>query len=286
VAGSVILGPVSPPVAAQMENVVIETTDLGGGIHMLKGRGGNIGVCVGDDGVFAIDDQMAPLTDKILAAISKLSPKPIEFLVNTHYHGDHTGGNENMGKAGVLLIAHENVRERLRTGSGRTPAASPEALPVVVFTDAVTFHWNDEEIHVFHVSKAHTDGDAIIHFKNANVIHMGDTFFNGSYPFIDTDGGGSVKGLLAAIDHALPLSDANTKVIPGHGTLSDREGLRFYRDMLGTIAQRIKAAIEEGKSLEEVKAANPSGDWDEDWGNAFISPEALVETIYQDLSRK
>jgi glyoxylase-like metal-dependent hydrolase (beta-lactamase superfamily II) len=273
------------PLGAQDE-VTIETTDLGSGIYMLKGRGGNMGLSVGSDGAFLIDDQFAPLTKKILAAIAEVTDKPVEFMINTHWHGDHTGGNENMGKAGALLFAHENVRERLLKGDEDTDPAAPGALPVVVFTDALTFHWNDEEIHVFHVHDAHTDGDAMIHFRKANVIHVGDVYFNGLYPFIDTESGGSTKGIIAAVDKALALADADTKIIPGHGALSNRAELEAYRNMLATIVERIEAAIAEGKNLDEVQATKPSAEWDEVWGEIWIKPDEFVETIYNDFSSK
>jgi glyoxylase-like metal-dependent hydrolase (beta-lactamase superfamily II) len=279
------------PSTAQDE-VTIETHDLGSGIYALTGRGGNIGLCVGEDGAFLIDDQYAPLTEKILAAIAELTDQPVKFVVNTHWHGDHTGGNENLGKAGAVLMAHENVRVRMSTDQfseffNDTRPASPEtALPVITFTDAVTFYFNDEEIHVFHVENAHTDGDAIVHFKNANVIHMGDLFFNGLYPFIDIESGGSAKGVLAAVDLVLARADEETKIVPGHGPpVSDRGELRAYRDMLATIVGRIEEAIAQGKSMDEIKAGNPTSEWDEVWGKAWLTADQMVEILYADLTR-
>ena len=205
--------------------VEIETQQVSSSVYMLLGQGGNIGVFVGEDGVFVIDDQFAPLTDKILAAIGAITSEPVRFVFNTHWHGDHTGGNENLGRTGALIVAHENVRERLSMDQvlervGREPAPTPAApagaLPVVTFTEDVTFHLNGDQLHAFHVSNADTDGDAIVHFRRANVVHMGDTFFRDRFPFIDTATGGSIDGMIAAVGAALAVMDARTRVIPGH----------------------------------------------------------------------
>ena len=195
---------------------------------MLTGSGGNLGLSVGKSGTYLIDDQYAPLSDKILAAIKAITPDPVRFVVNTHWHGDHTGGNENLGKAGALLVAHENVRRRMSTRAvhrglrtGRSPPSPEDALPVVTFTDAITFHWNGDEIRVYHVPPAHTDGDSIVHFVKADVVHMGDLFFNGGYPFIDTSSGGRVDGVIEAADRVLAGIGEKTRIIPGHGPLGD-----------------------------------------------------------------
>ncbi len=283
---------VTSPLAAQSaRDVEIKTVKVADGVYMLTGRGGNIGLSVGDDGVFMIDDQFAPQTEKILAAVSKLSRKPVRFLVNTHWHGDHIGGNENMGKAGAIIIAHDNVRKRMSTDQfmaafDRSVPASPAgALPVVTFTDAVTFHFNDEELHVFHVTNAHTDGDAIIHFREANVFHMGDTFFNGMYPFIDTGSGGSIDGMIEAADQVLARANRRTKVIPGHGPLGDRKDLRAYRDMLKTVSARIHKMVDEGKSRDEVIAARPTSELDGKWGGRFMKPGQWVGIVYDGMTR-
>ena len=283
------------PAAGQTDwdAVEIETVPVAEGVHMLQGRGGNIGVSVGEDGAFVIDDQYAPLTDKILAAIAELTAEPVRFVVNTHWHGDHVGGNENMGEAGAVLVAHEHVRERMaveqvmeRFGQTSTIPASPEgALPVVTFTEELSFHLNGEELRVIHVPRAHTDGDAIIHFTGSNVVHMGDTYFASGYPFIDLASGGTIDGLLAAQGRALALMDAETRVIPGHGPLSDREELRAYRDMLRTVRDRVAAANAEGRTLEEVLAMTPSAEWDEAWGGGFIDGEAFVTSVFESLPR-
>ena len=272
------------------DNVQIEVVDVAEGVYMLVGRGGNIGVSVGDDGVFLIDDQYAPLTEKIKAAVATKSDQPIRFVVNTHWHGDHVGGNENMGEAGAILVAHENVRKRMSADQfmeafNRTvPASPPGALPVITFTDAMTFHWNDDDLHVFHVEHAHTDGDAIIHFKEANAVHMGDTYFNGFYPFIDVSSGGGIDGMIGAADAVLALSDDATKIIPGHGPLSNKAELQAYRDMLATARDRIHKLVSEGKSQEEVVAAKPTSDLDAEWGGGFMQPDVWVGLVYMSLA--
>lgn len=280
------------PAASQQDfsGVEIESHPVADGVWMLTGAGGNLGVSAGEDGVFLIDDQFAPLTEKIRAAIAKLDDGPIRFVVNTHWHSDHTGGNENLGNAGALIVAHENVRERMSVEQfmerfGRTVPASPKAaLPVVTYDESVTFHLNGDRIHAFHVPPAHTDGDSLVHFREANVIHMGDTFFAGGYPFVDLGSGGSVRGVIAAADRALELADAETKIIPGHGPLSDRAALQEYRDMLASVVAAVEPLVAEGKSLEEVRAAKPSAAFDEAWGGGFIDAPTFVETVYQSLT--
>ncbi len=272
------------------DNVQIEVVDVAEGVYMLLGSGGNIGVSAGDDGVFVIDDQYAPLTEKILAAIATVSDKPVRFVVNTHWHGDHTGGNENMGAAGAIIVAHENVRVRmsaeqfLEAFNNRVPPAPEAARPVITFTDAMTFHWNDDELHVFHVDPAHTDGDAIIHFKGANAVHMGDTYFSGMYPFIDVSTGGSIDGMIAAADEVLARIDDATKIIPGHGPLSNKAELRAYHDMLATVRDRVHKLISEGKSQEEVVAAKPTSDLDAEWGGGFMQPDVWVGIVYASMA--
>jgi cyclase len=282
-----------PALGQDMSKVTIVDTDLGNGIHMLAGRGGNMGMLVGPDGVILIDDEFAPLTEKISAAIQKLSPKPVRFVVNTHWHGDHTGGNENFGKAGAILVAQDNVRVRMSTEqfntvfNDTTPPSPEGALPVVTFTEAITFHWNGQDMWIFHVPNAHTDGDVVIQFKQANVVHTGDVLFNGRYPFIDISSGGSVKGTIAAADRILGAIDDRTKLIPGHGPVADKKVLQAYRDMLADVSGKIEAMLAQGKTPEEIKAAKPSSAYDAKWGGqGFIKPDIFVDIMIKDLSRK
>ena len=287
------LGPtlMAPPAAAQqdMADVEVKAEHVAGQVHVLFGRGGNIGVFAGDEAVILIDDQFAPLTPKIEAAVRTISDKPIRFILNTHWHGDHTGGNENFGKAGVVIVAHDNVYRRMSTDqfmaafNRHVPAAPRAALPVVTFNAELAFHLNGEEVRAHHIAHAHTDGDSLVHFTKSNVIHMGDIMFNGFYPFIDLGSGGNVKGMIAGVEKALAIADENTRIIPGHGPLTDRKGLEAYHRMLVTARDRVQKLIDEGKSLEDAIAAKPMADYDEAWGKAFIKPEQFVTFVYRSL---
>lgn len=279
------------PVAAQnFDRVEIKTEKLADGVYMLTGEGGNLGLGVGEDATFLIDDQYAPLTPKILAAIAALSKQPVKFVLNTHWHLDHVGGNENLGKAGSLIVAHDNVRRRMSSEQFiaafkmKVEPSPKAALPVVTFAESVSFHLNGDEIHGFHVAKAHTDGDTVVVFRKANVVHLGDVFFSGTYPFIDLSSGGSINGVIAAVDRVLAMIDDRTKVIPGHGRLSDKAGLGAYRRMLAGIRDRVQEQVRAGKSLEQTIAANPSAEFDEVWGKGFVKPAKFVETVFQSLS--
>ena len=273
------------------DNVQIEATLVSDNVYMLTGSGGNMGLIIGDDGAFLVDDQFAPLTEKIQATIATLTDKPVRFVINTHWHGDHTGGNENLGKAGALIVAHDNVYERMSTDQfmeafDRTVPASPRAaLPVITFGEDVSFHINGEHVYGFHIPEAHTDGDTIIQFKNANVIHMGDTFFAGRFPFIDTGSGGSIDGVITATHRVLALADDDTKIIPGHGPLATVEDLKEYRGFLTKLRSKIALMITEDKTLEEVQASNPTEGY-EAWDGGFISSERIVEIVYNDLAGK
>jgi len=280
-----------PAVAQQQDfsKVEVKAQKVTEGVYMITGSGGNIGLSVGKDGCYVIDDQYAPLTGRILAAIKAISPAPVRFVVNTHWHGDHTGGNENMGKTGALLVAHENVRLRMSTEQfmaamdRKIPPAPEAALPVVTFADAVTFHWNGDEIRVYHVPPAHTDGDVIIHFVKADVVHMGDVFFNGSYPFIDTSSGGRIDGYLSAADRVLAGIGERTQIIPGHGPLGTKADLQAFRGMLKTARDRIATLKSGGKSRDEVIAAKPTADLDAKWGGGFMKGDTFTGLAYDSL---
>ena len=281
-------GAVAGPVVGQqdMSQVEIETVRLETDLFMLMGQGGNIGLSVGDDGAFLIDDQFAPLTDKILAAVAEVTDQPVRWVLNTHWHGDHTGGNENLGGAGAMIVAHENVYRRMNPAEfadvvGRSDQAPRAALPVVTFADGVSFHWNGRHIGVTHVGEAHTDGDVIVHFPRANVFHMGDTFFRGRYPFIDVDSGGGVDGVIAAANLVLERSSEGTRIIPGHGDLAAPEHLRAYRDMLETVRMRVASLVANGRTEDQVVVAAPTSDLDGVWGE---NPERFVRAVYKSLS--
>lgn len=280
-----------PSLGQDFSDVAIEAETLRGGVSMLTGRGGNLALSAGPDGVILVDDQFAPLTDKIRAAIAELSSEPLRFVVNTHWHGDHTGGNENLGKAGVLIVAHDNVYERMSVDQfqatfNRTVPASPKAaLPVVTFSRDVTFHLNGQEVYVFHVDPAHTDGDSIVHFRGANALHMGDTFFNGIYPYIDLGSGGSVDGVIAAADRGLALADEKTHIIPGHGPLGDRAALQAYHDLLVSVRDRVKKAIADGQTVDQVIAAKPTAEFDATWAGGFMKPDDFVRIVDTSLRK-
>lgn len=269
--------------------VEIKPTKLGDSITMLAGAGGNMAILTGPDGVILIDDQFAELSDKIKAAVAAVSDRPIRYLINTHWHGDHTGGNENFSKGGAIIVAHDNVRRQMsvehfmKAFNSQVPPSPRAALPVITFNDSLNVHLNGEELRIFHVKNAHTDGDAIIHFANANVVHMGDTFFNGFYPFIDTQTGGSINGTIAADDLVLARIDENTKVIPGHGPLGTKAQLKAFRDMLAGIRDGVAKQIKAGKSMEETVAAKPAAEFEAAWGGGFIKTDRFVAMVYEDL---
>jgi glyoxylase-like metal-dependent hydrolase (beta-lactamase superfamily II) len=272
-----------------LSKVEITAEAVASGLYMLQGSGGNIGLSVGADGAFVIDDQFAPLVPKILAAIKKIDAKPVEFVINTHWHGDHTGGNEAFGAAGAHIVAHDNVRARLKEGMkhqfGDIAPAPAGALPVVTFSQEVSFYWNGRDIRVIHLADAHTDGDAIIHFRDANVIHTGDIYFNGGYPYIDLQSGGTFDGLIAAQEKILSLCDDETKIIPGHGPLSSKAVMGPYVAMLKDVRARIAALIAQGLTEDQSVKAEPLKDLNKKWGTGFITGEALTRTAYQSLKK-
>jgi len=287
-----LLAPALLSAQVAFDTVSIKVTPLRGSVYVLRGVGGNIGLSVGSDAAFLVDDQFAPLTPKILDAIKSVTPLPVRFVVNTHWHFDHTGGNENMGKAGALLVAHENVRRRMSTDQfiellKRAEKASPPgALPVVTFNDSVTFHVNGDDMVAFHVPPAHTDGDVIVHFTKADVIHMGDTFIMTGYPFADLSSGGNFAGVIGAADRALAVCTPRTIVIPGHGVVTDCAALKSWRDMLATIRERVRAQMQQNRTLDQIKAAHLTAEFDERWGKGTIKPDVIVEFVYRALGGK
>ena len=294
VLGALALGSAGLPARAQdFSRFEITAQPLGAGTYMLTGAGGNIGLSVGDDAVFVIDDQFAPMVPKIKAAIAKLTPKPVQFVLNTHFHLDHTGGNEAFGKDGALIVAHDNVRRRMSTdqlislvNSSSPQKASPTAaLPLITVAGELTFHINGDEVHAFHVPRAHTDGDLIVHFRRADVVHMGDVYFNGGYPFIDVSSGGSAEGVVAAADRVLALATERTKIIPGHGPLSTRAELQAYRDLLAAVIARIKEQRRAGRTDSEIRDAKPAADFDARWGGGFIKPDVFVQMMLGAIPR-
>jgi glyoxylase-like metal-dependent hydrolase (beta-lactamase superfamily II) len=288
-----LLMPLAAAAQRDYSKVEIVTTRLTDSIYMLAGAGGTMGLSIGPDATFLVDDQFAPLTPKIAAAIARLTDKPVRFVLNTHWHGDHTGGNENLGKGGAIIVAHENVRKRMSTeqftefSQSTTPPSPAAALPIVTFSEGiVTFHLNGDEVRAIHMPNAHTDGDVVIHFVKNDVVHMGDVYWNGLYPLIDVSAGGSVDGTIAACDRALALMNERTRVIPGHGPLATPAELRAYRDMLATVAGRIKQMIAAGRSREEIAASDASKEFDAQWGVRFMNGEKFRGMLASDLMRK
>lgn len=279
------------PAQAQQDfsKVEIETIQLTDTLYMLRGAGGNIGVSAGEDGVYLIDDQYAPLTDKILAAVEAISDKPIRFIINTHWHGDHTGGNENFGTRGVVIMAHDAVRARMEKGQAipvfgmEVPPAPKDALPVVTYAEGMSLHLNGETARIIHVPPAHTDGDSIIHWPASNVIHAGDVVFNGLYPFVDASSGGETAGMIAAAERILALADDETKIITGHGPLASKADIIRFRDMLAEVRARATAAKDAGKSAEEWAAEKPLADFEADWGGGFLATDVFIGIVFAGL---
>jgi len=269
--------------------VKIKTIKVSKNIYMLIGAGGNIGVSAGQDGVYIIDDQYAPLNKKIKQAVKKISNKTIRFVINTHWHGDHTGGNELMGKTGSVIIAQENVRKRMSVENfntvlnRKTPPSPKNALPVITFPQEMGLHLNNELAKIIHFKNAHTDGDSIVYFPQSNVLHTGDIFVNGLFPFVDADAGGSFLGILAAVKEILTLCDDQTKIIPGHGLLGNKKDLQQYFEMLKTVKMRLSALIAKGKSIDQVVALNPLKDLDQKWGQGFMKLEMFTRIVYNSL---
>ncbi|MEO0883416.1 MAG: MBL fold metallo-hydrolase [Pseudomonadota bacterium] len=301
IALAVSLGPLAPVATAHsglhlsqsaQQDVTVEATDLGSDVYMLTGQGGNIGVLIGADGVFVIDSQYANIAPKNLAKINEISGAAPRFLVNTHWHGDHTGGNANFG---ATIIAHDNVRTRVSTdqtlvllGNERaSPAAEPAAWPVITFDDDLTLHLNGQTIRIVHLPAAHTDGDAMVMMEEANVLHMGDVFSSGRFPFIDISTGGTLDGYIAALEAAYALTDEETQVIPGQGPLAGRDDMAASIAMLKGVRDAVRSARNEGMTVDQAVAANILADWAEDWApeGSFMSAESFTRIIYADFDR-
>jgi glyoxylase-like metal-dependent hydrolase (beta-lactamase superfamily II) len=269
-------------VAQDFDDVEIKVHPVAGQVYYIEGRGGNIGLFVGDDGVFLIDDQFAPLTEKIIAAIRTLSDKPIRFLVNTHMHPDHTGGNENFGKMGAIVFGHDNVRRQMQI-SGYT-----QEPPLVTYSQNLSFHINGETVHVFKTPDAHTNGDSYIFFKGSNVIHAGDVYRTTSYPYIDTNNGGSFLGTIEATRLLAGTADEDTRIIPGHGDISNKKEVQAVLRMLVNIRDRVQTSIDEGKSLEEAQSAGLTKDYDERWESSgrIGGSASLIGAAYADMANR
>ena len=276
----------SPAQDQDFSKVQMKVTRVNGSVYMLEGAGGNIGASVGDDGIVIVDDQYAPLADKIRAALKGITNKPLRFVINTHYHADHTGGNPNFGSEGGIIISQENTRKRLSadqfnaTFKMEQKAISPEGLPKITFTESITLHLNGQTVEVYHVKNAHTDGDAIIYFKEANVLHAGDVFVRYGLPFIDQSNGGSIDGMISGTDKILSTANDKTVIIPGHGELANNKDVMEYRTMLQTVRQRVADQIKNGKSLDEIIASDPTKGY-----KTVFEKAAFVNTIYYSLKK-
>jgi len=284
--------PAAAPPPPDFSKVEIKTTDLGDNIYMLEGQGGNITVAVGKDGIIMVDGQYAPLHDKIKAAIEAISKKPIKYLINTHFHGDHTGGNELFARDGATIVAQVNVNNRLAAGTSngltgaKTPPAPPAALPSDTYSNFSKIRLEGRVADLKHIANAHTDGDTYVWFKTANVLSTGDTFTNGRYPNIDFANGGNIRGMIAATDAYLKLVNARTRIVPGHGPLADKAALLEYRAMLISAHDRMAKLVKEGKSEDEAVAAKPFTDFDAKWAPTELASKNFVRVVYHSLADK
>ena len=285
-----LLFAVSASAQTDFSKVQMKATKVAGNVYMLEGAGGNIGVSVGDDGLLIVDDQFAPLADKIRAALKGIADKKLHFILNTHWHGDHTGGNVAFGPE-ATIIAHDNVRKRLSTEqksavfNSTTPPSPKEALPVITFDQTLTVHFNGEDIRAIHYPHGHTDGDSVIFFSASNVVHLGDDFFAGRFPFVDLESGGSVEGLIKNIGELITKIPNDAKLIPGHGPISTLDDLKSYHRMLQQTTEIVRGKIKAGKTLDQIKSEGLPAEW-APWGTGFIKTDRWVETIYRSLTAK
>lgn len=272
------------------EEVRIKTHDLGGGVFMLEGFGGNIGALIGADGILLVDDQYAPLNEKILSALAVLSDRDVQFVINTHWHPDHSNGNQEMAERGAVILAHDNTRRHLAEAQsmealGELLRPTQGALPILSFNDTVHFHFNNETVRVLHIGPAHTDGDAIVQFMQADVIHVGDAYFNGFYPYIDIESGGAIDGMIGFLDELSHIAGPATQIIPGHGPIADRMDVLRYRDDLRIIRARVKNAIAEGVTLEELIAQSPLADLNPVYAGDIVGEADVLGMVYRSLQK-
>ena len=272
--------------AQNFDSVNIKTTKVAGSVYMLEGSGGNIGVLIGNDGVILVDDQFAPLSEKIKKAIASISDKPIKFVVNTHFHGDHSDGNRVFGSEGSIIVAHENARKRLstdyfyKTYKQEQKAMSYEGLPKITFGESLNFNMNGETVQVIHIKNAHTDGDAAVYFKESNVLHTGDAFVRYGLPFIDDDGGGTIDGMINGAEQMLKMINDETRIIPGHGQISSKKDLQDYKNQLQTIRNRIAEGIKAGKTMDQIISSDPTKEFKTGYDKIFF-----VQSVYKSLKR-
>ena len=284
--------PAAAPPPPDFSKVEIKTTDLGDNVYMLEGQGGNITVAAAKDGIIMVDGEFAPLHDKIKAAVATVSSQPIKYLINTHFHGDHTGGNEPFAKDGATVVSEINVKNRLAAGTTngltgvKTPPVSPDALPAKTYTGSYHIRLRGRVADLKHIANAHTDGDTYVWFKTANVLSTGDTFTNGRYPNIDFANGGNIKGMIAATDAYLKLVNDKSRIVPGHGPLGDRAALIAYRTMLVTARDRMAKLVKDGKSEDDVVAAKPFADLDTKWAPNELAGKNFIRVVYHSLADK
>ena len=278
------------PGVATAQEQKLDVNTLRENLHMLSGKGGNIGLFTGPDGTFLIDDQMAPVGQLLKQTIKELGGEQPRFLLNTHYHFDHTGGNEAIGNADTAIVSHDNVRKRLESGStisafnAKTPPAPTSALPIVTFSESMHFNLNGQTLHTVHFPHAHTDGDSVVYFEETNIVHTGDIFFNGLYPFIDVENGGSLAGTIAAVQKLIETTDEKTQIIPGHGPLASRADLIAYQDMLTFANASMRDLKKAGKTVEQAIAADPMADYDAKWSGGLFTTEKWISLLYVSIS--